>query len=248
MQRPDHYATLELASTASSKEIEDAYERLARLYQPDPDRNPSDPEKLRQINEAFDTLDDPERRADYDRSRAIDASSPGGAVASTAPPSEPAQPPSRSTLFAVGLIALGAGALVAAIVLAVFAILDDGGGESGLFQTASGLRYRELAVGVGPVPEPGDTVSVHYIGRLEDGTEFDNSFERGAPIEFVLGTGAVIPGWDEGVALMNMGDRFELIIPPELAYGEAGREGIPPNSTLIFDMQLVGVDTAGSGE
>ena len=187
------------------------------------------------------------RRAEYDRSRAIEASSPEAAAA-TATPIEPSQPLGKSTLYAVGLIALGAGALVAAIVLGVFAIVDDGGGESGLFQTTSGLRYKEIAVGVGPVPKPGDTVSVHYIGRLEDGTEFDNSFERGEPIEFVLGRGDVIPGWDEGVALMNMGDRFELIIPPELAYGATGQGQIPPNATLIFDMQLIRVDAAGGGQ
>ncbi|MFQ5472871.1 MAG: FKBP-type peptidyl-prolyl cis-trans isomerase [Dehalococcoidia bacterium] len=247
MQHPDHYAVLEVPPDASPKQIEDAYERLARLYQPDPDKDSTNPEKMRQINEAFDTLDDPDRRAEYDRSRAIEASSLEATVA-TDTPAEPAQPVGRGSLYAVGLIAVGAGALVAAIVLAVFAVLDNDGGESGLFETASGLRYRELAVGVGPVPKPGDTVFVHYIGRLEDGTEFDNSFDRGEPIEFVLGTGAVIPGWDEGIALMNMGDRFELIIPPELAYGATGQGTIPPNATLIFDVQLVRVDAAGGGQ
>ena len=247
MQHPNHYATLEVASTASSKEIEDAYERLASLYQPDPDKDPLDPEKLREVNEAFDTLDDPARRAEYDRSRAIEAGSPEAAV-DTPAPIEPKQPVGKRGFYAVGLIALGAMALIAAIVLAVFAVLDEGGGESGLFQTDSGLRYRELAVGVGAVPEPGDTVYVHYIGTLEDGTEFDNSFDRGEPITFVLGTGAVIPGWDEGIALMNLGDRFELIIPPELAYGATGQGPIPADATLIFDVQLVRVDAAGGDQ
>ncbi len=108
--------------------------------------------------------------------------------------------------------------------------------------TGSGLYYVEQEAGSGPQPQPGDVVAVHYEGRLLDGTVFDSSIERGQPIEFPLGQGRVIPGWDEGVALMRVGGRATLIIPSYLAYGErgAGRD-IPPFSSLVFDVELVDI-------
>jgi FKBP-type peptidyl-prolyl cis-trans isomerase len=95
--------------------------------------------------------------------------------------------------------------------------------------------------GSGENPSSGQTVSVHYKGQLLDGTEFDNSYSRGEPITFKLGVGQVIPGWDEGIALMNKGAKFKLIIPSELGYGSRGAGGgvIPPNAMLIFDTELV---------
>jgi peptidylprolyl isomerase len=106
--------------------------------------------------------------------------------------------------------------------------------------TASGLQYIEVAPGAGDLAKPGDVVEVHYRGTLADGTEFDSSYQRGDPIQFVLGAGAVIPGWDEGIALMRKGGKATLIIPPTLAYGERGAGGvIPPNATLTFDVELV---------
>jgi peptidylprolyl isomerase len=112
--------------------------------------------------------------------------------------------------------------------------------------TASGLKYVEVQKGEGPAPKPGEVVVVNYRGTLEDGTEFDNSYTRGEPIRFALGQGMVIPGWDEGIALMNVGGKARLIIPPELAYGEQGAGGgvIPPNATLIFDVELVDSNAA----
>lgn len=111
------------------------------------------------------------------------------------------------------------------------------------FTTESGLQYEQLEAGDGESPETGDLVSVHYIGRLEDGTEFDNSYERGQPFQFQLGVGEVIPGWDEGIALMRVGEKATLTIPPDLAYGSAGAGGvIPPDATLIFETELVAVD------
>ncbi len=100
--------------------------------------------------------------------------------------------------------------------------------------TDSGLQYTETVAGDGPAPQPGDIVSVHYTGTLEDGTKFDSSHDRGEPIQFTLGKGMVIRGWDEGIALMNVGGKATLVIPPELAYGErgAGNGVIPPNATL----------------
>lgn len=108
--------------------------------------------------------------------------------------------------------------------------------------TASGLTYVEVKAGKGKAPNRGDNVSVHYVGRLENGKEFDNSHKRGAPIEFKLGRGQVISGWDEGIGLMKEGGQANLIIPPDLGYGKQGAGGvIPPNATLIFDVELVKV-------
>ncbi len=108
-------------------------------------------------------------------------------------------------------------------------------------QTESGLMYVIEQEGSGENPSSGQTVSVHYKGQLLDGTEFDNSYSRGEPITFKLGVGQVIPGWDEGIALMNKGAKFKLIIPSELGYGSRGAGGgvIPPNAMLIFDTELV---------
>ena len=109
--------------------------------------------------------------------------------------------------------------------------------------TASGLQYIEEVAGTGRQAQAGDKVSVHYTGMLDDGTVFDSSQGRGQPIEFVLGVGQVIPGWDEGIALMSTGGKARLIIPSELAYGAQGAGGgvIPPNATLTFDVELVDV-------
>jgi peptidylprolyl isomerase len=108
--------------------------------------------------------------------------------------------------------------------------------------TSTGLQYTESEAGTGETPQEGDVVAVHYTGTLEDGTVFDDSRTRGEPIRFPLGVGAVIPGWDEGIALMSEGGKAILVIPPDLAYGAAGAGGvIPPNATLIFDVELVEV-------
>jgi len=109
--------------------------------------------------------------------------------------------------------------------------------------TESGLQYIVVASGDGASPKQGQVVSVHYTGWFTDGNKFDSSVDRGEPIRFPLGTGQVIPGWDEGVALMKIGDKRRFIIQSDLAYGERGHPaGIPPNSTLIFDVELVDVE------
>jgi len=106
--------------------------------------------------------------------------------------------------------------------------------------TDSGLGYEDKVVGDGAEAAAGSQVSVHYSGFLEDGTMFDSSLTRGEPFEFPLGAGAVIQGWDEGVAGMQVGGRRILIIPPDLGYGASGIPGaIPPDSTLVFDVELL---------
>ena len=106
----------------------------------------------------------------------------------------------------------------------------------------SGLQYTIDQPGTGAQPKAGQTVSVHYTGWLPDGTKFDSSRDRGAPIEFPLGQGRVIKGWDEGIAAMSIGEKRTLVIPPALGYGARGAGGvIPPNATLVFKVELVGV-------
>ena len=108
-------------------------------------------------------------------------------------------------------------------------------------KTSSGLEYIEVEVGTGAQAVAGKTVAVHYTGKFQDGKVFDSSVSRGEPIEFQLGRGNVIQGWDEGIALMKVGGKAQLIIPPALAYGERGAGVIPPNETLVFDVELVSV-------
>ena len=115
--------------------------------------------------------------------------------------------------------------------------------EQKINKTDSGLQYIVIEEGTGKKAVKGKKVKVHYTGKLEDGTEFDSSVKRGEPIEFTLGVGQVIKGWDEGIGDMKVGDKRQLIIPPGLAYGETGAGGvIPPNAVLIFDVELVDVE------
>jgi len=113
---------------------------------------------------------------------------------------------------------------------------------SGYDKTESGLRYKMINNGDGAQAEKGNTVSVHYKGSLPDGTVFDSSYKRKEPIEFPLGAGHVISGWDEGISLLKVGDKAQFVIPPHLGYGSSGAGGvIPPNATLIFDVELMEV-------
>ena len=110
--------------------------------------------------------------------------------------------------------------------------------------TPSGLQYVIIEKTNGAQPQKGDFVVVHYTGWLTDGTKFDSSYDRGEPITFQLGTGQVIPGWDEGIALLHKGEKAQLVIPPDLAYGSRGVGPIPPNATLIFEVQLIDIKSS----
>ena len=118
------------------------------------------------------------------------------------------------------------------------AYLTENAKKDGVMVTESGLQYKEVTAGEGPMPTAEQTVVVHYKGTLTDGTVFDSSYERGEPAEFPV-TG-VIQGWVEALQLMNVGDKFELVIPSELAYGTRGSgQTIGPDSTLLFDVELI---------
>lgn len=114
----------------------------------------------------------------------------------------------------------------------------------GVKVTASGLQYSVIKEGDGPMPKKEDSVKCHYTGTLIDGTKFDSSVDRGQPAEFPVG--GVIPGWTEALQMMKVGSKWKLAIPPELAYGPAGRPGIPPNSALIFEVELLEIVKPGA--
>jgi peptidylprolyl isomerase len=137
-------------------------------------------------------------------------------------------------------------AIVIVVALAATAIgylimrrAGNGGTE---ITTASGLKYTDLVVGDGATPQRGQTVTVHYTGTLANGKKFDSSLDRGTPADFRIGVGSVIKGWDEGLMTMKVGGKRRLVIPSALGYGPQGRPpDIPGNSTLIFDVELLGV-------
>jgi FKBP-type peptidyl-prolyl cis-trans isomerase FkpA len=140
------------------------------------------------------------------------------------------------------------GVLVALALAALPACSHKAGGSGSAESKAAapaagGLVVDDLKPGSGTTAVKGKVVSVHYTGRLTDGTKFDSSYDRGQPIDFPLGTGVVIKGWDQGIAGMRVGGKRKLTIPPDLAYGARGTPGgpIPPNATLVFEVELVAV-------
>jgi len=126
------------------------------------------------------------------------------------------------------------------------AFLAENAAKEGVVTTESGLQYKVVTMGDGARPSATDTVEVHYRGTLLDGTEFDSSYSRNQPISFALNR--VIKGWTEGVQLMPVGSKFEFYIKPELAYGEAGGGPIPPNSTLVFEVELLDIQEGSEDE
>jgi peptidylprolyl isomerase len=137
-------------------------------------------------------------------------------------------------------------AALAFAAIGTIAMTDDAFAQGKPVTTPSGLQMTDTTVGTGAQPKQGQTAVVHYTGWLFDkgqkGKKFDSSVDRGQPFEFPVGAGRVIKGWDEGVASMKVGGKRTLVIPPQLGYGERGAGGvIPPNATLIFDVELLGV-------
>lgn len=130
------------------------------------------------------------------------------------------------------------------------AFLEENAAREGVVVTESGLQYEVLEQGEGAKPGPADTVRVHYRGTTVDGTEFDSSYSRGEPVEF--GVGQVIPGWTEALQLMNVGSKYMLAIPSELAYGAGGAgQVIGPNAALVFEVELLAIpsqEAAASGD
>jgi peptidylprolyl isomerase len=111
--------------------------------------------------------------------------------------------------------------------------------------TPSGLKYTDLVVGNGPIPKKGQKLAVNYVGRLENGTKFDSSYDRKKPFEYYHQVTQLIPGWTEGVSTMKVGGKRKLVIPPRLGYGSEGAgDSIPPNSTLVFEIELLSAQDA----
>ena len=119
------------------------------------------------------------------------------------------------------------------------AFLADNGKKEGVVTLPSGLQYKVIKSGTGPTPKASDTVTTHYRGTLTDGTEFDSSYKQGKPVEFPVGR--VIPGWQEALQKMKVGDKWQLFVPAQLGYGPNGNGPIPPNATLIFEMELLSI-------
>jgi hypothetical protein len=219
---------------ADREAIERAYERAARKYHPDISLPPLHAEKMREVDEAFDVLDDPAKRAHYDSQRA--------ARPSEIEPRRVRPPLVRDPYMWAGVLLLTTGVAVLAGTAAVLLLtaLDRDGAEPLEVTTPRGLRYIDLEIGSGRMPQTGDTVVIHYVGTLEDGTVFDDTRSFGQPFQFRFGIGGVIAGFDEGVATMREGGKRRLVVPPELAYGDEGFGGrIPPGATLIFEVELL---------
>jgi peptidylprolyl isomerase len=133
-------------------------------------------------------------------------------------------------------------AVVVVLAVSVVAFVVSRRGSTSEVVTPSGLRYTDLVVGTGASPRAGQTVTVHYVGTLESGKQFDSSVDRGVPADFRIGVGAVIKGWEEGLMTMKVGGKRKLVVPSNLGYGPQGRPpDIPGNATLLFEVELLGI-------
>lgn len=263
----DYYAILQVNRNATLDEIERAYERLSRTYDPEKSRKPRAAQRLAEVQEAFEVLSDRERRREYDR----DLRKGEREVAGSALPSD---------VLSSRFVIAAALTLVASVLVVIGIILlfgSDGGDDPAAepttpgstptlpantpvtppesppeitgeeITTDSGLIYIDFEPGTGGVAKAGDTVAVNYSGWLQEtGELFDSSLARPTAFRVVIGAGNVIAGWDEGLQGMAVGGKRRLIIPPDLGYGVAGSGTIPPNATLIFDIELVEILTSAS--
>ncbi len=266
----DYYSILQVNRYARQAEIEASYKRLAKLYDPAVSRKPRAPARWAQISEAYEALSDARRRSEYDRKLARQQGGARGPEI-TLPPflSSPYLLTAVAVgLVVISVVALvlasvfgeggGESAVSQPTATAAGSLTATPEGQTPRptpppnppevsgepVTTESGLQYIDIQPGTGAAPQTGQTVVAEYTGWLQsDGTLFDSSFKEGrSSFEFALGTGGVIPGWDEGFSTMLVGGKRRLIIPPALAYGETGQPPtIPGNATLIFDVELVGI-------
>jgi len=263
----DYYAILQVSRGASQDEIERAYQRLSKTYDPQSSQKKRASQRHAEVQEAYETLKEPRRRRQYDRQLAASRAAAGGMA--------PADVLSRRfVLLSLGDIVASIGVILGLVLL----LGGDGGDEEVVVPSASatpsltpegqtprptqpatppeitaeftttesGLQIATIQEGTGAAPVVGEPVTVNYTGWTQGGSLFDSSLNEGrTPFTFNLGTGGVIKGWDEGVALMKAGGKYRLIIPPELGYGAAGSgANIPPGATLIFDIEVLSPATS----
>jgi hypothetical protein len=260
----DYYAVLQVSRSASQDEVERAYQRLTKTYDPDTSQKKRAAQRHAEVREAYETLKDPRRRRQYDRQLAAARAAAGGMA--------PADVLSRRfVLLSGGVIVASIGVILGLVLL----LGGDGGSEEVVVTTGtptptpagqtprptqpatppeitaefttteSGLQIATITEGTGVAPVVGAPVTVNYTGWTQGGNLFDSSLNEGrTPFTFTLGTGGVIKGWDEGVQLMKTGGKYRLIIPPDLGYGDTGSgANIPPGATLIFDIEVLGPAT-----
>lgn len=255
----DYYAVLQVSRNAKAEDIERAYKRLSATYDPATSTKKRAAQRHADVTAAYNVLKDPRRRRQYDRQLANMAASAGSM--------------SPADVLSNRFIMLGSGVIFAGVlgILGLVLLLGGGGNESIALASPSptitpspavtapaappavaatpvalpsGLQYIIVKPGTGTPVQTGDTVTVGYSGWLQDsGTLFDSSYNSGQPRTFELGAGTVIKGWDEGIVGMLPGEQRRLIIPPDLAYGAEGLGTIPPNATLIFDIDLISLGT-----
>jgi peptidylprolyl isomerase len=251
----NYYKVLQVEQDATPEQIEAAYQRLSRRYSPDVDRSNEAKARLRNVTEAHSVLSDRARRAQFDatlRTRPQDVESGDDETTTTTAVSSNR----NRTALALGAAVLIVAALVGGIALRVILTDEEGDPATAVVETPvsastpppvnaeptetdSGLVIVDVTVGTGPAVAAGDTVTVHYTGWLQaSGVEFDSS-RGGDPVPFQLS--GLIPGWQEGIPGMQVGGVRRLIVPPELGYGDAEQQNIPAGSTLIFDIEMIGI-------